>query len=197
MNASRILPALLIIDMVKDNFDNTRKLPITALARKIVDPINDLSAFFRQKGWPVIFATDAFHEDDFIFSGRMHSHSLAGTTGAEVIDELVREKEDLWLPKPRFSAFFKTDLDRWLRERGVNLCAVGGIATNFCVLTTVMDAICHDFRVVVLEDCSTAGSQEAHDRTLGLYRRNPLYPLFRVMDSSGFKKELGGSEENG
>ena len=39
MDASKILPALLIIDMVKDNFDNTRKLPITPLARKIIDPI--------------------------------------------------------------------------------------------------------------------------------------------------------------
>ena len=127
----------------------------------------------------------------------MHPHSLAGTMGAEVIEELIREREDLWLPKPRFSAFFKTDLARWLRERGVNLCAVGGIATNFCVLTTAMDAICHDFRVVILEDCSTAASQEVHDRTLGLYRRNPLYPLFRVMDSTGFKRGLGGSEANG
>jgi nicotinamidase/pyrazinamidase len=197
MDEPKILPALLIIDMVKDNFDDTRKLPITPLARKIIDPINELSALFRQKGWPVVFSTDAFHKDDFIFSGRMHPHSLAGTTGAEVIEELIREKEDLWLPKPRFSAFFKTDLARWLRKRDVNLCAVGGIATNFCILTTVMDAICHDFRVVVLEDCSTASSQEVHDRTLGLYRRNPLYPLFRVMDSAAFKRELGGSEANG
>ena len=197
MDESKILPALLIIDMVKDNFDDTRKLPITPLARKIIDPINELSAFFRQKGWPVVFSTDAFHKDDFIFSGRMHPHSLAGTMGAEVIEELILEKEDLWLPKPRFSAFFQTDLARWLRERGVNLCAVGGIATNFCVLTTAMDAICHDFRVVILEDCSTAASQEVHDRTLGLYRRNPLYPLFRVMDSTGFKEELGGFEADG
>lgn len=142
----------------------------------------------------MVFSTDAFHEDDFIFKGRMHPHSLAGTVGAEVIEELIRGEEDLWLPKPKFSAFFRTDLDRRLRALGVNLCAVGGISTNFCVLTTAMDAICHDFSVVLLEDCSTAASQEAHDRTLGLYRRNPLHPLFRVMDSAGFKRELVGSE---
>ena len=95
MNTSTILPALLIIDMVKDNFDESRKLPITPLARKIIDPINNLSAIFRKNDWPVVFSTDAFEKDDFIFKGRMHPHSLAGTTGAEIIDELIRGKEDL------------------------------------------------------------------------------------------------------
>jgi nicotinamidase/pyrazinamidase len=177
-------PALLIIDMVRDNFDETHNLPITPLAKEIIGPLNRLSREFRKNGWPVVFATDAFHEDDFIFTGRMPPHSLAGTPGAEVVDDLVRTGDDLWLPKPRFSAFFRTHLDRWLRERGVGLCAVGGIATNFCVLTTAMDALCCDFRAVLLEDGSAAASREIHMQTLGLYRRNPLYPLFRVMTTS-------------
>lgn len=187
------LPALLVIDMVKDNFDESRNLPITSLARKIIDPINALSAFFRKNGWPVVFATDSFHEEDFIFRGRMHPHSLEGTPGAEVVEDLVKKEEDLWLPKPKFSAFFQTDLHQWLRERGVTLCAVAGIATNYCVLTTAMDALCSDFSVVILEDCSTAATQEAHEQTLGLYRHGPLYPLFRVLDSGSLKEELAGA----
>ena len=50
--------------------------------------------------------------------------------------------------------------------------------------STAMDAICHDFKTVVLEDCSVAASQEIHTQTLNIYRRNPLFPLFRVMPSS-------------
>jgi nicotinamidase/pyrazinamidase len=184
------VPALIIIDMVKDNFDAARKLPITPLARKTIAPLNKLSGLFRKQRWPVVFATDAFHPEDFIFKGRMHPHSLAGTRGAEVIDELDRTDDDLWLPKPRFSAFFQTDLQIWLRERGVTLCAVGGIATHFCVLTTVMDAVCHDFKVVLLEDCSAAYSREVHERTLNSYRRNPLYPLLRVATSAALEQEL-------
>ena len=176
-------PALIVIDMVKDNFDDSRKLPITPLAKRIIAPLNHLSERFRERGWPVIFSTDAFQPDDFIFQGRMHPHSLAGTRGAEVIDELNRMRDDLWLPKPRFSAFFKTDLALRLREMEVTLCAVGGISTHFCVLTTVMDAICHDFKAVLLEDCSAAPSAEVHAQTLNLYRRNPLYPLLKVATS--------------
>jgi nicotinamidase-related amidase len=183
-------PALLIIDMVRDNFEESKELPITPLARQIVGPINNLIDVFRRKGWPIVFSTDAYHRQDFIFTGRMKPHSLAGTEGAKVIAELDRQEEDLWLPKPRFSAFFKTGFDQWLRERGVTLCAVAGISTHFCVLTTVMDAICHDFKVVLLEDCTAAPSESVHEQTLGLYRRNPLYPLLRVASSSDLVTEL-------
>ena len=65
-----------------------------------------------------------------------------------------------------------------------------GIATHFCVLTTALDALCHDFRAVILEDCSAAPTPEMHQRTLDNYRRNPLYPLLRVMDSAAFLKEF-------
>jgi len=189
-NKNKEKAALLIIDMVKDNFIESKNLPITQLAKQTIAPINRLSAEFRQRSFPVVFSTDAFHEDDFIFSARMRPHSLEGTNGAEVIDELDRKGEDLWLPKPKFSAFFATGLHLWLRERGVTLCAVAGIATNICVLTTVMDALCHDFKAVFLEDCSATYSESLHEQTLGLYRRNPLFPLLRVISSEELISEL-------
>ncbi len=183
-------PALLVIDMVKDYFDESHPLPITPLARRIIAPINLLAGRFRRRGWPVVFSTDAFKADDFIFQGRMSPHALAGTPGAEVIDALGRREEDLWLPKPRFSAFFATGLETWLRGRGVTLCAVAGISTHFCVLTTALDAVCHDFKAVILEDATAAFSQEAHEGTLALYRKNPLYPLLRVATVDGLAAEL-------
>jgi nicotinamidase-related amidase len=183
------IPALLVIDMVKDTFE--KALPIAALAAPTIAPIKALAAGFRSRGWPVVFSTDAFHEDDFIFQGKMPPHSLAGTRGAEVIDELEKAPGDCWLPKPRFSAFFNTGLGKWLAQREVTLCAVAGIATHVCVLATVLDAICHGFKAVVLEDCTAAPSRQIHDRTLENYRRNPLYPLLRVMDSKALALELG------
>lgn len=183
-------PALIIIDMVKDNFIDSKKLPITPFALKIIEPINHSIRVFRKHQWPIVFSTDAFHREDFIFKGRMHPHSLAGTEGAEVIDALDKEDEDFWLPKPRFSAFFQTGLENWLREKEVTLCAVGGISTHFCVLTTVMDAICHDFKAVLLEDCSAAYASEIHDQTLNCYRKNALYPLLKVVSSLELEAEL-------
>ncbi|MBW1707170.1 MAG: cysteine hydrolase [Deltaproteobacteria bacterium] len=185
-------PALLIIDMVKDTFKESGKLPITPWAKQIIPPINDLIDGFRKNKWPIVFSTDAFHRLDFIFRGKMKPHSLAGTKGAEVIEQLNRKEEDLWLPKPRFSAFFKTGLDWWLQDRDVTLCAVTGIATNFCVLTTVLDSICYDFKTVLVEDCTAASSEKIHRQTLDNYRRNPIYPLLKVATSKELMRELTG-----
>ncbi|AOY59270.1 MULTISPECIES: cysteine hydrolase family protein [Desulfococcus] len=184
-------PALLIIDLVKDTFDAANRFPVTPFAREIVEPINVLTAAFRKQGWPIVFSTDAFHEDDFIFKGRMKPHALAGTPGAEVADELDRSPEDLWLPKPRFSAFFGTELDKLLKQRGVTLCAVAGVSTNVCVLTTAMDALCFDYKAVLLEDCTAAASREVHEQILNCYRRTPLDPLLRVMNSRQLIDALG------
>jgi len=177
-------PAILIIDMVKDTFDDRKNLPITRPARKILDPINQMTAVFREHKWPVIFCTDAFKRDDFIFTGRMKPHSLAGTSGAEVIDELCRDSNDLWLP------------EQWLKSKNVTLCAVAGIATNFCVLTSALDAICCDFKAIILEDCTAAVSEKVHQQTIDIYRRTALYPLLRVATSIEFMAELSdGNQE--
>ena len=171
--------ALLIIDMVQDYFDHD--YPITPMAEAIIGPVNDFTSVARQKGQPVVFATDSFLEGDFLFKGKMNPHSIRGTVGAEIVDLLNVEPTDMWLPKRRFSGFFKTDLDQTLRLWDVGQVAVCGIATHFCVLTTALDALALDFRAIIVEDCCAAHSKEAHDGCLDLYRHNPLDPLLRVM----------------
>jgi nicotinamidase/pyrazinamidase len=183
-------PAILVIDMVKDYLDPGCSLRITPHARAIVDPIRNLTKDFRKNGWPVVFATDAFKQDDFIFSERMEPESLEGTEGAEVMDELEREPGDLWLPKPRFSAFFQTGLEGYLRQRNVTLCAVTGITTAVCVLTTALDAICYDFRCVIVSDCTAAASLKVHNDVLNLYRKTALFPLLRVCTASELLSDL-------
>jgi nicotinamidase-related amidase len=191
MTKTKIKPALLVIDMVKDYFDPRHNLKITPYAQAIITPIRELAGAFRDEGWLVVFATDAFKQDDFIFTGRMEPESIAGTEGAQVIDELERKPGDLWLPKPRFSAFFKTGLEKYLNERGVTLCVVTGIATPFCVLATALDAICYDFWGVILSDCSAALSEKMHNDTLNLYRKTVLHPLLKVSTSSELLSDLG------
>jgi nicotinamidase/pyrazinamidase len=183
-------PAIIVVDMVKDNFHDEDHLPITAQARAMIPALNRLIEESRQREIPIIFACDSFLEGDFIFQGKMKAHSLRGTKGAEVLEDLDQAPSDIFLPKRRFSAFFKTDLDMTLRLLQIDTVAVTGIATHFCVLTTALDALCHDFRAVILEDCSAAPTPEMHQRTLDNYRRNPLYPLLRVMDSAAFLKEF-------
>jgi len=180
--------AVIVVDMLADYFDH--ELPITAAARALIPAIDRLTAAARAAQLPVVFACDSFLPDDFLFGGKMSPHALRGTPGAEPTDLLHREPRDVVLPKRRFSAFFKTDLDQTLRTWGVEAVAVCGITTHVCVLTTVLDAVCHDFHAFLIEDCCAAHKPEAHDAVLGLYRDTPLFPLLRVMDSGTFVEEF-------
>jgi nicotinamidase-related amidase len=183
-------PAIIIVDMLKDTFREEARFPITQEARPIIPRINHLLERGRRARIPIIFACDSFLPGDFIFGGKMKPHSLRGTEGAEVTDRLDRQEGDIVLPKRRFSAFFKTDLDQTLRTWRCDTVAVGGIATNVCVLMTAMDALCHDFKSILLEDCSAAHKREVHETTIENYRKFALYPLFRIMTAEEFLSEV-------
>jgi len=173
--------AILVIDMVKDTFSEGHHYPITPFARAIVPAVNRITAWARKKDFPVVFACDSFLEDDFIFKGKMQPHSIMGTAGSEVTDLLDMDQNDVYLPKRRFSAFFRTDLDQTLRGWGVDTVFICGIATHFCVLATGLDALACDFSAVLVEDATATFSAEAHRNALDLYRKSPLHPLLRVM----------------
>jgi nicotinamidase/pyrazinamidase len=182
-------PAIIIVDMVKDSFREEHQLPITQEAQPIIPRINDLMHKGRALGIPIIFACDSFLPDDFIFRGKMKPSSIRGTEGSEVTDQLEVHQGDMILPKRRFSAFFKTDLDQTLRTWKCDTVVVGGITTNVCVLMTVMDALCHDFSAILLEDCCAAHKREVHETTIENYRKFALYPLFRIMTAEEFLRE--------
>jgi nicotinamidase-related amidase len=182
-------PAIIIIDMVKDSFREEHQLPITKEAQPIIPRINYLLQQGRALGIPIIFANDSFLPEDFIFKGKMKPHSIRGTEGAEVTDLLNLVEGDVILPKRRFSAFFKTDLDQTLRTWHCDTVVIGGITTNVCVLMTAMDALCHDFSAILLEDCCAAHKREVHETTIENYRSFALYPLFRIMTAEEFLRE--------
>jgi nicotinamidase-related amidase len=183
-------PAIVVVDMLADNFDEEKDWSITREAKKIIPPLQHLLKECRSLGVTIIYANDSFLPNDFIFKGRMKETALRGTKGSEVIQALAPQPGDHIVPKRRFSGFFKTDLDQTLRLLDVDTVVSCGIATHICVLANAMDALCHDFRSIILEDCTAANTREIHEATLNNYRRTPIYPLFRVMDSRSFLEEV-------
>ncbi len=173
--------AVVVVDMVKDNLELSPHRHLARRGEAIVPAVRRLTDGARRRGWPIVYATDSFLPGDALFGGRMKEHSLRGTPGAEVSGLLdYRPGEDTWLPKRRMSAFFKTDLDMSLRLWGVERVAVCGLMTPYCVLATALDAVCHDFRAVMVEDASNAGDDQMHRNCLDLYRRSPIRPLLTV-----------------
>ena len=182
-------PAIIVVDMLKDNFKKEANLSITSEAVRIIPNIKKLLGHGRRRAWPIIFACDSFLEGDFIFQGRMKPHSIRGTKGAEVIQDLNPLASEMVLEKRRFSAFFKTDLDQTLRTLKVDTIVLAGISTHVCILTTAMDALSHDFQSIIIEDCCAAHKQEVHRAALDLYRNCALQPLLRILGLKDFLEE--------
>jgi nicotinamidase-related amidase len=180
-------PVIVVVDMLKDAFKR-KDLPVTQEYLRIVPKIKKLLGKARRLNIPIIFACDSFLENDFIFKGK-RPYSLRGTQGSEVVEELKPKKKDQILPKRRFSAFFKTDLDQTLRSLMVDTVVVVGINTHVCVYSTAMDSVCNDFNTIVLEDCSASRNREVHQGSIEVLKQCGLFPLLRVMSSEKFLKE--------
>ena len=57
------------------------------------------------------------------------------------------------IDKPGKGAFYQTDLDLMLRNRGIDTLLVCGVTTEVCVNTTVREANDRGYRCIVLSDC--------------------------------------------
>lgn len=85
-------------------------------------------------------------------------HCVQGTEGAEFHPTLDRGPIAQIFDKGQdpdrdaYSAFDGTGLAEWLHDRGIGLLVVGGLATDYCVRASVLDALAAGFGVSVLED---------------------------------------------
>jgi len=72
--------------------------------------------------------------------------------------------------KPVYSAFAGYKLHQYLQERGTDTLLVTGAETDVCVLATVIGAVDHGYRVILVEDAVCSSSDDGHDSLLKLYR---------------------------
>lgn len=69
--------------------------------------------------------------------------------------------------KTRVGAMSTTDLDRQLRDRGIDTLVLAGISTSGVVLSTVVEATDRDYRLYVLSDGTEDRDEQARDVLLG------------------------------
>ena len=89
-------------------------------------------------------------------------YCLPGSWGAEWYDALKTEEGDYTVSKHRYSSFINTDLDLVLRSIKKKTVVVTGGETNLCLGTTAMDALMHDYYVILPEDCIAGVDEESH-----------------------------------
>jgi nicotinamidase/pyrazinamidase len=167
--------ALLVVD-VQNDFCPGGSLPV-ADGERVVPVLNDYVETFRAAGRPII-ATRDWHPERTThfkqFGGVWPAHCVQGTRGAELHPGLRLPPEAQLVSKgmgaeeDSYSGFDARDeagrpLAQLLANLGVQRLYIGGLATDYCVKHSVLDARRSGFEVVVLQDACRGVDVQAGD----------------------------------
>jgi nicotinamidase-related amidase len=184
--------ALLIIDMQNDFVREGAQLRVVQ-ADKIIPRIRNVLDFFRTKNLPVFHILRVHRSDGSdveitrkdLFNRR--PFAVAGSQGAQEIDELAPLSGEYVIEKTRMSAFIGTELDLMLRTLDITVLVVTGVQTPNCIRTTIFDAIAYNYPVILINDATGAQSEEIHRANV----RDMENIGVRIMDAQALIGMLG------
>jgi nicotinamidase-related amidase/RimJ/RimL family protein N-acetyltransferase len=184
---------IVVIDMVGDMF---RHEELIRQRGSLVQAVNALTGAAREAGLQVIWIREE-HAPDLCdapleFRRKQIHIVIAGTPGAELLPELDVAPSDPVFVKKRYSAFFGTDLDDYLRRERIGKLVLAGVNTHACIRTTAVDAYQRDYDVAIVRDCVASYDREHHDVSL----RYMDGKIARVVPLRTFLAELGSNGEN-
>lgn len=161
-------PALLVIDVTRGFTDQSS--PLGSDAESVVAAIQRLLEVFRKRGLPVFYTTVAFDApmQARVFRAKLPALDIL-TPGSKWVDIDPRIKPRDGEPvivKHSASGFFGTDLAQQLVGAGVESVFVTGLTTSGCVRATAVDALQHNFRVIVPREAVGDRDLSAHEANL-------------------------------
>ncbi len=165
--------ALLVIDMQNGFLAPSSPLFIDG-APATVPACGRIIAHCRENGVPVIFVTRRYRADgNDVEKARRELWEAGGKPlspgcSPEIDEKMPPElgEGDYHIVKPRYSAFFATELDLLLRRLGVRTLLLSGTTTPNCVRATCYDALSLDYDVTVLSDCTSSKTEEIQQSNL-------------------------------
>ena len=168
--------ALLIVDMQND-FIHSKNSPVyVPPAKKIIPKIVKLLTVCRKKKIPVVYAVTSHKRDrsDWALLDKKHNrvYCIENTPEAEIIPEINPQEKEYIVRKRRYSAFYKTGLERLLKRLRVKRLIVCGVTTSCCVSSTARDAYFRDYEVVVVSDAVSATHRDLLRAALKYFREN-------------------------
>ena len=128
----------MIIDMQKE----FHKGEIAAQMDRAAEHINYVLPMFEEKNLPVIYVQDVDEGDGVV----------PGTEGFEFIDSLAPKKDSIVIHKKYGNSFNKTDVDKILKDAGVDTVVMTGFCAEYCVLSTYRGAKDLDYFPVILKN---------------------------------------------
>lgn len=145
--------ALIVVDMQNDFVVNNPK--IAANLPKILVNIKELIELCKINHHQICYSKDEHTSFDDKEFKRFPPHCMAGSEGANIIDQLL----PLYGPvfkKCTYSSLWNTGLHEFLSNKNIDTLIIVGVQTHICILSTVLNALFYGYKVYVVEDCVTS-----------------------------------------
>jgi nicotinamidase/pyrazinamidase len=177
--------ALVVVDVQNDFADPKGSLYVKG-GEEIIDFVNEQIAKARKAGASVVFTQDWHPESTPHFQkdgGIWPVHCVGGTWGAELYPDLDAAPAEPRIRKgvkgedgysgftvadPKTGEKTPTDLEALLRERGVKMVIVVGIATDYCVKATAIDSSAKGFDTTVISEGIRAVNLQPDDGEIAI-----------------------------
>ena len=161
--------AFLIIDMQNGFIKKDAPLHIAGALETLPECARAL-ACARERAIPVFYIRREYAADGsdvevarfevWLNAGKPLSTAATQSDSLDFPQIIQPEPSDFIITKPRYSAFFNTDLDEVLRARSVNTVILTGTTTPNCIRAASIDALSLGYNVVIIEDCTSSRSPE-------------------------------------
>jgi len=160
------MKVLVIVDMIKGFLEPETKdgkcLLYLPEAKSIIPEINK----HIKEADMLVFANDCHDDDDEEFK-LYPKHCIGRTDEILPADGLdYRGKKGLLVLKTRFSVFYGTEFDVWLKKNNVKEITLVGVCTDICILFTAADAVMRNIKVTVPEKAVSGLTKESHEWVL-------------------------------
>jgi nicotinamidase-related amidase len=182
--------ALVVIDMQRDFVDpggfGEALGNDVSLLRKALEPTRQVLDACRAAGVLVIHTREGHRPDlsdcppaklarghlatGIGDEGPMGRILVRGEYGHDIVDSLKPLDSEPVVDKPGKGAFYATDLEGMLRNRGIKSLVVTGVTAEVCVQTTVREANDRGFECLVLSDCIASYFPEFYEMTLKMIK---------------------------
>jgi isochorismate hydrolase len=155
--------ALLVIDMQQYFLDVSSHAFIPS-SKAILPNVKDLVESYSDANLPIIFTKHSLAADeDPGIMGRWWGDTLREEDPLSEIDgDLEPVEGEVVVRKTRYNAFFGTELDKILKDKGVNSVVISGLMTHLCCETTAREAFIRDYEVYFLVDATATQTEELH-----------------------------------
>lgn len=188
--------ALLMIDMQNGFIDEASSLCVAG-ARASIPACDDALKAARSAGMDIFhirreYAVDGsdvepVRHDIWLEGGRPLCKQGDDPTSLDAPAELEPAKGETILYKPRFSAFFDTELHKMLQKRGIETIILIGTTTPNCIRTTCYDGLSLNYNVVIVEDATSSRTPEVQRANI----EDMDYIGATILHSREFADQLG------